>query len=460
MHNSRRRFVLGSLGFPAMALLPAGSNAQSTGYKALVCVYLGGGNDGVNTLVPLDSTQYGHYSRARGPLALQRGTSSTSLIELAGAGHGLHPAMRSLADAWTERTLAFVHNVGPLARPTSQAEYLAWRGLGDTSRVPQALFSHSDQTLLWENGDTYTTRNFGWGGLSMSQAPGLQQVVSLAGNTRFAVNEGGGALVLNSNGRLSLPTRLEAGADRALIESLTRNASSNRLASLYSSKQLSAFDFSARLAPIATLAPGDSRVPAGINTAFGDISRNPLAQQLFQVAKLINARDVLGGQQHIFYVSLGGFDTHGNQVQGGAHQGTHANLLEEVATSLVKFRRAMINLGLDGQVTSFTSSEFGRTIQSNSVLGTDHAWGNLQFVLGGAVDGGRLYGDAPSLQVGGPNEAGPPDPAQCNGRWIPTLSVEQYAAPLLRWLNPSVDLQRIFPNASRFALDRLAFMRI
>lgn len=458
MTLSRRAFLGRSLAFPAMAAFSVPAGSQSADYRALVNVYLGGGNDGVNTLVPLDAGQFAHYSRARGNLTLPRGSDPSScLAELPGVGYGLHPSLRPLLDAWREGALAFVHNVGPLVRPTTQAELVADLNAGDLRRVPQLLYSHSDQTLLWQNGAAVVGRNVGWGGLAADQFRGGPPVVSIAGNTRFGAGVNGGALVLAPNGQFELPGALASGPDRQLAEVLARNVSGNALVGLYAQKQLAAFDLSSRLSPIAALAPGAGSLPSEIGAAFADMGNSALSRQLFQVAKLIHARSVLGGQRHIFFVALNGFDTHGGQISLVPHQGVHANLLAELSSSLLRFRRAMISLGLDAQVTSFSTSEFGRTVAANSALGTDHGWGNLQFVLGGSVLGGRLHGDAPSLEIGGPNEAGPRGGGV--GRWLPTSSVEQYATPLLRWLDPALDLQPLFPNLRNFALDKLQFMR-
>jgi len=441
-----------------MGLVPSLTEAQSnSGYKALVCIRLEGGNDGYNTVVPLDSERYTKYSTVRGPLALQRGSSDHALAELPGSGFGLHPALRRLVPAWNEGALTVVHNVGPLSKPISQQEFIAWQDYGDTRRIPQSLYSHSDQGFLWDNADGSAMQPLGWGGLAADQTD-FKQVISLATSTRFGMNRKGGALVLPYSGA----TMIRVGdAQLSALRSLAVARTPNVLQDAYSQHLSMALEVNKSFSPLLQLPVGAPGVAPAISSSFTSMSSSPLTKQLFQVAKIIDARSMLGGSRHIFYVQLGGFDTHGSQVSGSAHAGTHADLLAQVGEGMSMFWEAMKKLGLANQVTMFTTSDFGRTLKPNSSLGTDHGWGNEQLILGGGVKGSNTYGSFPDLTLGGPNDAGDPrlPPNSNTGRWIPTTSVDQLAAPLVSWWNPGANIDAVLPNLGKFATRDLGFMK-
>jgi uncharacterized protein (DUF1501 family) len=438
--------------------LSGAAQAQASDYRALVCLFLFGGNDGLNTVVPLDDSVpgagYSDYLAVRKGLALPRTSAGVQgLVELTGSRFGLHPGLAPLASIWNDQALAIAHNVGPLARPLTQAQYLQWRDQNNASQIPESLFSHSDQQRQWENGASTTISQTGWGGAGAEQND-FRQVVSFAGNTRFgtglrnnelALPEPGGTFGLNGYWAGNQPD-----ARKAALDALIAQSSPNQLHTTYAGQQRAALDLSRRLESTIKIKPGDAGSNATINAAFGNLvapNSSRLAKQLYQVAKMVepSGRAALGGGRHIFFVSLGGFDTHSNQLN------SHANLMADIGLSVAAFYSALKNLGLSDKVTLFTASDFGRTFKPNSSGGTDHAWGNEHIVIGSGVNPKALIGQYPSLALGGPNDAADPSKSwEFQGRWIPGLGVSQYAGSLLRWLNPQADLLSILPGLSGF----------
>lgn len=457
---NRRNFIgragaLVSLGAGAW-MAPAGpAQAQDSGYRALVCVFLYGGNDGINMVPPADDAGWQRYASVRGNVALSR----SSIVQL-NATHALHPGLAPLKAVWDAGRLGLMFNVGPLARPLTQADYLAWRSRNDASLVPESLFSHSDQQILWQNGASVTSLVTGWGG-RLSDAGGAGSVLSFAGNSRFGAGLAnqelvlpgpGGALGLNGywNGR-------QPNARKVALEALVNAPADNRLQARLASLQRSAFDTSARLGPILLQAPtpigpdpANPEISAAFNHLQGD-SGSSLARQLYQVAKMIKNRGAVGGARHVFFVSAGGYDTHAGQL------GAHASLMAQLGTAVAAFYAATQQLGVANEVTLFTESDFGRTFKPNDSGGTDHAWGNQQLVVGGSVLGGKGYGVYPSLVLGGPDDAGTAT-WERQGRWIPSVSVDQYAATLAGWFAPGVQTAALLPNLANFPVKDLGFM--
>lgn len=458
-------FTLATAG--GLASLGGPRSAQAADYKALVCIYLGGGNDGFNMLVPTDLTRHGQYASARGALALPRG----ALFPLAGIDFGLHPAMAALQAAWGSRQLAPVFNVGPLAAPLTKAQYRA--AAPGSPLVPDSLFSHADQQRAWESASTNTLARTGWGARAAEVLGTAQPVISLAGNCHFGTGERGFALALPGPGGQFDAHGLGADdMDNALaakrmaaVQALQAPGQAGQLAEFYASTQRDAFAMSERLAALVAGRPGDPSVPAAIDRAFAPLIRGselatPLAGQLYQVAKLIAGRAQVQGDRHLYFASRGGFDTHADQViDGDATKGRHADLLREVGDAMAAFHEAMLGLGLGTQVTAFTQSDFGRTFAANNSRGSDHAWGNVQLVCGAAVKGGATYGAYPAPVLGGPDDVGV-EPRELQGRWIPSASVDQYAATLLGWFGAApAQLDTILPNLAAFGSERsLHFM--
>ncbi len=457
---SRRRLMAGALGLGTLGALAPLRSALAADFKALVCVFLYGGNDGMNTVVPMDATRYGDYARVRAGLALPQ----ASLGRLGSTDFGLHPALAALNPLYAAGRLAVQFNVGPLYAPLTKAQYRA--DAGKTALTPPSLFSHSDQQVLWESASTDTQSRTGWGGRSAQALALASPVISVGGNGHFGLSELAVPLVLpgpgDGFGAAGLgaadigwkPNALKLDA----IKALTAQTSDTDLANAFQRQQQSAMALSEQLGPLVKRKPGEAGSNAAIDNAFAPLIANGnvstrLGRQLYQAAKLLDVRATLGGNRQIYFAQLGGFDTHGNQAGSDIVSGTHAALLKELGDALACFQAALTALGLAESVTTFTQSDFGRTFKPNNSGGTDHAWGNHHLVLGGAVRGG-LYGSYPTLALGGPDDVGV-DAWEQQGRWIPTRSVDQYAATLLGWMGATnAQLDQILPNLTNFGSAR------
>jgi len=472
--NARRRWLIGS-GSTLAAALGAGTVGNllnvrpayaAPDYRALVCIFLYGGNDGMNMIVPTDTARYNQYAGVRKGLAIPQ----SSLAALGGVNFGLHPSMSALGTAWADGKLAPVFNVGPLVQPITKAQYRA--AGANSGTLPDSLFSHSDQQALWETGSGSSLTRTGWGGRASETLSTVNPVISVAGTARFGLSTLQAPLVLPGPGATFgayglQPTDNYAPqlARKAAIDALYAQSQELALADAYTAAQRDAFTMSARLAALVKTAPGTSGANALIDAAFASITtagkiNTGLGNQLYQLAKLIAGNATVQGNRQIFFASMGGFDTHGNQlVTGSPLEGDHARLLKELGDALAAFYAALKALGLDGAVTAFTQSDFGRTFAPNNSTGTDHAWGNQQLVLGGAVKGGATYGNYPELVLGGVDDVGV-DSWELQGRWIPTTAVDQYAATLLHWFGATESqLDTVLPNLKNFgAARRLAFL--
>lgn len=452
--------ALGAGGVSLMVPKPA--HAQS-GYKALVCLFLYGGNDGTNMVVPNDLARHAQYQSVRGALALPR----NSLVNLGSTDFGLHPAMSALAPAWAAGSLAPVFNVGPLYAPVSKSELRS--AAASSPLVPDSLFSHSDQQVLWESSTTSSLERTGWGGRAANILGVGSPVISVGGSGRFGLSTLSAPLVLPAPGSTF---GLEGLGDtwtpvaqrKAALEALYNQPQANTLTDVYAQRQREAMTVANRLSSLVKVLPKDG-VAAAIDTAFAPLTNSAgglttrLGAQLYQIAKLIDGRATIQGNRHIFFAQMGGFDTHGNQISTNSQTGDHARLLKELADAMACFQAAMVALGLSDQVTLFTQSDFGRTFKPNSSNGTDHAWGNHHLVMGGAVRGGATHGLYPDLVLGGPSDIGV-DAWEQHGRWIPSSSVDQYAATLLGWMGASdSQLNAVLPNLPNFGSARsLGFM--
>lgn len=452
--------LAGALGAGSLSsLAPLAARAQDS-YKALVCVFLFGGNDGMNMVVPTDLTRHNLYAGVRGSLALPR----SSLIGLGGTDYGLHPSMSALSGAWSEGALAPVFNLGPLRAPMNKAQFLA----AAAQQLPDNLYSHSDQQLLWEAGGGSAVERTGWGGRAADALGTANPVISVSGNSRFGLSERSAPLVLPEPGSTFGLNGYESTwapnvARQSALTALYAQAQDDTLVNAFAGQQRSAFEVAGRLGPIVALEPGQTGASSDIDAAFAPLIVNGnltsyLGAQLYQIAKLVWQNATVQGNRQLFFAGQGGYDTHSGQIAGDVLGGDHADLLQELATAMACFHSAMKRLGLDNQVTLFTQSDFGRTFAPNSSRGTDHAWGNHQLVLGGAVQGGRTYGIYPELVLAGPNDVGNNEWDR-QGRWIPGHSVDQYAATLLGWFGASeTQLGTILPNLANFSTKNLGFM--
>ncbi len=435
------------------ALAPITAQAQ-TGYRALVCLFLYGGNDGNNMVVPTDS-RYDLYNAVRGGSI---GLPKSSLVNLSGVPFGLHPAMSSLSSVWAEGALAPVFNVGPIYSPMSKDELLQLsRG---SSKLPSGLYSHSDQQALWTAAGVNSTARTGWGGRAAHHMSMTNPVMTFGGSGLYGLSDAGAGLSLPSRpgstvGLQGYGSWSVHAARRSALENMYDNASSsNRMLNAFLEEQNSAFDVADRLGSIIGVRRNDANNPryAAIDAAFDAYFsggyNGGLGNQLYMIARMVMDRGTVKGTRQIFMASQGGYDTHNGQ---GGESGSHQRLLESLAMGMSSFYAAMKAIGMEDSVTLFTQSDFGRTFKPNASNGTDHAWGNHHLVMGGAVNGRRTFGQFPQLEILGPNDHGV-NSWQDQGRWIPTTSVEQYSASLLRWMGASPSqLASVLPGLSRFA---------
>jgi uncharacterized protein (DUF1501 family) len=422
------------------------ANAQAaTDYKALVCVFMFGGNDGNNTVIPLDSAGYAQYAAAR-PAASGIQLAQASLLPIqpvnTGTPLGLHPALTHVQALFQQNKAAVLANVGTLLAPTSQAQYAA-------GQRPLSLYSHADQQAQWQSSISSAAAGTGWGGRL------ADSVAAYNAGTGFPVITSLDGTVLFTTGATSVPLTVPVTGSFALAGYTGSAASNARLAAL---QQLQASDtgntFAAGANAIgrqalqlsATVNPILANANSTIAPLFASLNTNT-SKQLYQVAKLIEARAVTGAKRQIFFVQLGSFDTHNDQLN------RQQNLFAELDPALKAFYDATVALGVGSQVTTFTLSDFGRTLQPASGGGSDHAWGSHHFIIGDAVKGGTLYGQYPQLVLAGPNDA------EKEGRWIPTTAVDQYGATLARWFGVAPgQLSAVFPNLGNFAASDLGFL--
>lgn len=411
----------------------------TTDYKALVCIFMFGGNDSNNMLVPTDS-RYTQYLQARSVLALPQ--SQLLPLQMNGQSiYGLHPNMPDMQAYFNnQKSLAVVANVGTLVQPTTQATYRAYKNL------PENLFSHSDQQDQWQSAQLAGTPVSGWAGKvadnvqTFNAAAQFPPILSISGNPVFCT------------GSSTRPFSMYPGQPPGLQGFDTTAASQARYAA---TQQLLTFDSGLSMVQAANAVTGHAvKFAQVLSDALKNIpplqTKFPttyLGQQLQQVAQVIAAQSALGVKRQIFFCASGGFDTHADQLP------QQVQLLSTVSQSMSAFYQATQELGVANQVTTFSLSEFSRTLEPGSNGGSDHAWGGHQLILGGAVKGNAIYGTFPTLALGGP------DDADQNGRWIPTTALDQYAATLATWFGVSAaNLPSIFPNLANFPTSNLGFM--
>ena len=456
INQSRRQFlrvasslsVAGTAAPFALNLAGIGAAAAQTAtdYRALVCVFMYGANDHNNTVLPFDAANFAAYTAARStisrPIAdLLPLTPSTPLTGAnAGRQFALAKELAPLKTIWDSGKLAVMANVGPLIVPTTKIQY---NNL--SVPLPPKLFSHNDQQSVWQASSPEGARE-GWGGrigdlMASQNANSIFTCNSISGSAVFLAGQSTIAYQLSTSGSTPI-----AGINGSLFGS--PSASSN-LRTVITSGGANIFtqdladttqrsiDANVSLSAALASAP-DLPLPV-------DLAKSSLAAQLRVVARIISARIALGAKRQVFFVSLGGFDTHDNQLRD------QPPLHAQVASAMAYFYNATVTLGVADSVTSFTGSDFGRTLTSNGD-GSDHGWGSHHFVMGGSVRGQQYYGTFPVMGVGNNDEVG-------SGRLLPTTSVDQYAATLARWFGVSdTDMRLVLPNIGNFGSSNVGFM--
>lgn len=449
MAFSRRDFLkrtccTAAAGFTAASLNRFGlvnAMAQSSpDYKALVCVFLFGGNDSNNMVIPLSSSGYASYQQTRSVLALPQASLLPTNPPSAGSAFGFHSRFTGLQTLFNQQHLAVLANVGTLVRPTTRAQFQQRQ-----VSLPHNLFSHEDQQAQMQTAALTADGQTGWAGRTADKIQSIYGgnfpiIISLAGTNIFC--EGLVARSIESSGD---PTKVLSGFGSSAESQARMSAQQNLLTfdSGLSLIQSASSTTSNALQDSKTLADALAAAPA-LTTVFPN---NGLGSQLKQVAQIISVRSALGLQRQIFFVSIGGFDTHSDQLSA------QDNLYNQLSQAMSAFYQATAEINLASQVTTFTLSDFSRTYAPDSTSGSDHAWGGHHMIMGGAVHGGDFYGTFPTLALAGPDDASE------EGRWIPTTSLDQYAGTLASWFGvPTADLPTIFPNLANFTTPTLTFL--
>jgi uncharacterized protein (DUF1501 family) len=420
---------------------------SSSPFQSLVCIFLFGGNDANNMLIPNDSAGYANYNTIRGGggLALAQSTLLPITAKTAQNGStlfGLHPNLPEVQSLFSVGKLAFLANVGPLVQPLTRAQYQA-----ATLPQPVNLFSHADQQAQWQTSELDGFPTTGWAG---RVADNIQPLLN--GGSIFPPITSVAGTAIFCTGQDTQPYAIIPGSTPGLTGFDTTAPSTARLAAL---QQLLTLDTGVSLiqsaSSITTNALADSKTLSTALAGEGPLQTvfptTSLGAQLLQVAQILKVRAALGLSRQIFFCSLGGFDTHSNQIA------TQQSLFSQLSPAVNAFYNATVELGISNQVTTFTMSDFSRTYQPATDGGTDHAWGSVQMMVGDSVLGGDIYGTLPVFSLGGPNDVAN------NGRWIPTTALDQYGATLASWFGVQpASLAGIFPNLANFTTQKLGFL--
>jgi uncharacterized protein (DUF1501 family) len=442
---SRRGFIrIGTAAVGSLALRPFGvlpALAQSgPNYRALVCVFLLGGNDSNNTIIPMDDARYNAYQSIRGSLALS-GADLTPVTSVSGEPFAFHSKLAEVASLFSSKELAVVANTGALVQPLTRTQYQ-----NQQASIPLNLFSHSDQQLAWQTSIAQGHSATGWAGRAADyiaaqklNSSAFPTFFSVAGNTiegagvttqQVALAPGQSLQLSGFNSSVASQARLSA------VNSLLTETGVTLVQAANNTLSNSINDASALTSALAKATP--------LKTTFPTTA---IAAQLKQVAQIIQVQSYLGMQRQIFFCTFSGFDTHTTELE------THNSLYPQLSPALSAFYDATQEIGMAQNVTTFTESDFSRTFQPTTADGSDHAWGSHHLVLGGAVQGGQIYGQFPTFELGGPSDT------DTRGRWIPSTSIDQYGATLCSWFGiPSSALATVFPNLANFPTANLGFL--
>ena len=419
-----------------LAAIGEAAAASATDYKALVCIFLFGGNDYANTVVPYDQPSYDLYAGLRSTIAVPRdqlaGTVLLPNTALAGARqYALAPTLSPLIPLFDAGKLAIVLNVGTLIQPTSKANYTA-----RNVPLPPKLFSHNDQQSFWQASNPEGATS-GWGGrigdlLQSGNGTATLTCISASGNSVFLSGRSAVQYTVTSTGPVPLlnnaSTLFGAATGMSTLRALMTGARTNLFEDEHARVSKRSLDLQAQVSGALNAGPA-------IATPFP--ANNTLADQLRIVARLISVSQELGAKRQVFFVSLGGFDTHDSVLT------THPTLMTRLAAAMRAFHDAMVEIGAADKVTSFTASDFGRTLTSNA-NGSDHGWGSMHFVMGGAVHGRDFFGAPPAIANNGPDDVG-------QGRLLPALGVDQYGATLASWFGVSAGtMPTVLPNIANY----------
>lgn len=468
--NTRREFIgqatcagfslagmLSTMG--TLRLFNASLSAQTipfdNDFKALICLFQYGGNDGNNTVIPMDTAGYAAYSLARGPLAVPS-ANLRALTMPAGDGRsfGLHPSMPRLAGLFNTGKAAVIANVGTLVGPLDKAAYQ--RG---GAAVPRYLFSHSDQSLQWQTSVADSPGKIGWGGRladltqSLNAGSQISMNISIAGTNYFQVGNETFQYPVNTNGSIGLTSYTSTSTPTKQQYAAVRDVVGHSYGHVFEQEYVNVMgraiaNDTLLKSVLATIPMYNDKFVASTTSGVGTANPtlNPVASQLRMILRLIAAQQALGMKRQVYFAAIGGYDTHDDQLAA------QARLLGQLDNGLADFNQALVDVGMANNVTTFTASDFSRTFGSN-VTGTDHGWGNHHFVTGGAVRGGQVYGSMPTLTLGGPNDTG------SRGSWIPGISTDEYSATLAKWFGVSpANMSMVLPNIGRFSRPDLGFM--
>ncbi len=423
-----------------LAAIGEAAAATASDYKAIVCVFLYGGNDYANTLVPYDNAQYAVYNTQRPTLGYSQAQLTSTVLSPStplpnSAQYALAPELGKLLPIFNAGKMAVMLNLGTLIQPTTKAQYTT-----NAVPLPPKLLSHNDQQSYWQASSPEGAAS-GWGGrigdlLQSGNGTATLTCINLTGNAVFLTGKAAvqysitpaGPIALNARG--SLQGSAQAGT---LLQSLITGGGSHQFEAVLGQVGTRALNLYTQVSAALTAAPvTNTPFPAAVDAG------SSLGAQLQEVARLISVGSQLGAKRQVFFVSTGNFDTHASLVT------VHPTLMQNLADALRAFYDTTVELGISSQVTTFTASDFGRALTANNT-GTDHGWGSMHFVLGGAVRGGRYYGTNPTLANGGPDDIG-------QGRLIPTMSVDQYGATIASWFGVGAsDLSTVLPNIGNYA---------